>query len=353
MSLYSDETLAALKERMPDYLNNVCGITNPRRPFHCLTPTHEDKDPSMHYHAPSNTVKCFSCDAHGDVFDVAGWVEGAKDFPAKVEAVAHAVNFPLEPTAQPRRRRRYRTPAIAAPKPLVQVDFIDSMQQAMWTLLEEPEGRRALEYLHGRGFDDQLLADSFVGWVQHPSEFYPGMKAPASNDGYMVLGFPELTAIEAVELEGFPKPFHVRIPYAVFRRPVPDAHPKEFKPPRITAPIWREHLLTGSYRLDEEVYVTEGIFDAMSLATLIDASTCALCGESGVGRLLQVVRQVPREALPQIVLALDSDEAGDRMTEKLSNGLMELGIAHAIKPPYPKGCKDANEYLMLVRGCHE
>lgn len=349
MSLYSDETLAALKERMPDYLNNVCGIPNLCRPFHCLTPTHEDKDPSMRFYAPSNTVKCFSCDAHGDVFEVAGWVEGIEGFRARVEAVARAVGFSLETTAQPRRRRRYRTPAITAPKPLEQVNLIDSMQRAIYALLEEPEGRRALEYLHGRGFDDQLLADSFVGWVQHPSELFPSMaKAWRSSAGYIVLGFPETTQPD----EGYPDGY-ATVPYAVFRPLDAGATCKELKPKGLPAPLWREHLLGRMLNPSQRLYITEGIFDAMSLATLIDASACALCGESGVGRLLQVVGQVPREALPQIVFALDSDEAGGQMTEKLSNGLMELGIAHAIKSPYPKGCKDANEYLMLVRGCHE
>lgn len=348
MSLYSMATLTKLKEKMPDYLQEVCDITNLRRPFHCLSPSHEDRNPSMSYDSRRLNVHCFSCGASGDVFEVAGWVEGAIDFPAKVEAVARAVDFCLETKVQTPLSRPARTSvraAYAPPQPLKQINLINDMQKAIWTLLGEPQAKGALDYLHGRGFDDQLIADSYIGWIEHPSEMIPNMKARPCDGGYLVLGFPEVMSWEE-GAGGF-----VKVPYAAFRMCAAEATPKELKPSGLTAPLWREYLLHQSHEPYSPLYVVEGVFDAMSLKALLDLDACALCGASGTNRFLQIMAHVSNN-LPNIVLALDSDEAGAQMTETISKGLKELGVPHEVAEPYPQGCKDANEYLMLERGHH-
>lgn len=344
MLFYDEFTLAVLKQRMPEYLEKTCGITDLRRPFRCLNPSHEDKHPSMSFDARTSNVRCFSCGAGGDVFDVAGWVEGVEAFPEKVGAVARAVGFPLQPSSLGRASglsEPSRKASADKPMPLDGINLIDGMQRAIWTLLEEPQGGRALDYLRSRRFDDALIADSFVGWVEHPSELFPSMRAQPCDAGYIVLGFPHVAEPDD----------WVTFPYAVFRPCGNDEGPKELKPPGLAAPLWREYLFARTG--DGPLYVTEGVFDAMSLTALLGAQACALCGTSGVERLLQVVRQVPRERIPRLVLALDSDSAGEAMAQRLSEELEGLGVEHSIAPPYPCDCKDANEYLILERGRHE
>lgn len=88
MDAFGEAQLQAAREAMPDYLENVHGITDLRRNFRCIHPGHDDRHPSMGYDARTRRVKCFSCGASGDVFEVAGWDTGAVEFPDKVRAAA-------------------------------------------------------------------------------------------------------------------------------------------------------------------------------------------------------------------------------------------------------------------------
>ena len=329
---------------MPDYLQAAWGITNLRRPFRCLNPEHEDRHPSMSYDPRTYSVRCFSCESSGDVFEVAGWRESAISFPDKVEAVASAIGYSLLGNRASKSvfvKHNPTKPCYCKPEPVEGNAFLDNIQRAVWNLLEESKARTALDYLHRRGFDDSKLADSFIGWVEHPSSFYPNMKAPRCDAGYIVLGFPSFTE-EAPE--------SVTIPYSVFRMCKTEAKPKELKPSGVPSPIWCEHLLKGLGEAEKPLFVTEGVFDAMSLTSLLDVQACALCGASGTTRLLQIMAHTPKDKRPNLRLSLDSDEAGARFTETMSEGLKGLGIPHVITKPYPKGCKDANELLIMERG---
>ena len=65
----------------------------------------------------------------------------------------------------------------------------------------------------------------------------------------------------------------------------------------------------------EALFVTEGIFDALSLEEL-GFPAVALCGAANTGRLMQALDA--REAKPErVILAGDSDAAGQGMNEKL------------------------------------
>lgn len=51
---------------MKTYLESI-GIDTSKA-FHCLSPEHEDKNPSMRYDAKRNRIKCFSCGVNYDLF---------------------------------------------------------------------------------------------------------------------------------------------------------------------------------------------------------------------------------------------------------------------------------------------
>ncbi|MCL2746289.1 MAG: toprim domain-containing protein [Coriobacteriia bacterium] len=353
MLLYDEPTLDALREQTSKYLELVCSVTNLRHPFRCLHPDHEDKKPSMSFDTRTQRVHCFSCGVDEDVFEVAGWVEGATRFPDKVEAVARAVGYFLPTSPQVTTRKphvRPKKPAYAKPKQIVGVDLTDQMLEARRVLLEEPQGQAALDYLRSRGFNDELITHAPIGYVKHPSVLFPNMKAPQCDDGYLALGFPVPVEDMSAQIEG--DAFRITVPYVTFRAYSDEAAPKELKPPNLTSPLWREHLLdVGLYNPSRPIYVVEGIFDALSLITLLGVRAVALCG-TGTTRFLEVITHAPKKYRPKLVLAFDSDEAGARYTETVSDKLKKLNIPYSIAKPYPYGCKDANEWLMLKGGSH-
>ena len=63
-----DEAREIAKSMLPAYLAGK-GI-DLKHPFHCLSSAHADHHPSMSYRPKTNTVQCYGCGEHGDIFDV-------------------------------------------------------------------------------------------------------------------------------------------------------------------------------------------------------------------------------------------------------------------------------------------
>lgn len=336
MTGFDESQLQALREALPEYLLSVHGIENVHKPFLCLSPDHADRHPSMSYDVRTHRVKCFSCGASGDVFEVAGWDTGASTFPDKARAAASSLGIPLGKRAAPYRPKMARRPNTtrSKPQPISGDNVLPLVQEAYINLYESP-GRVALNYLHRRGFTDEEITRGGWGWVNHPREvFSTGFDGtPDNQNGYICLPFPESASWDAVR-------------YAVFRICRNGAKRKELKRKGAPAPLWREHLLQSGA---DTVYVTEGIFDAVALGIFLDTqNTCALCGQN-TARLLDVVADTPRSERPRITLALDTDEAGAKMTAAICDGLRNVGCAFSTLPPYPNGAKDAADVLRLER----
>ena len=64
-------------ERLEEYLIRK-GI-DPRKPFLCLNPAHNDHDPSMSFDRRRGRIKCFSCNATYDLFDLVALDYGLTD----------------------------------------------------------------------------------------------------------------------------------------------------------------------------------------------------------------------------------------------------------------------------------
>ena len=68
-------------------------------------------------------------------------------------------------------------------------------------------------------------------------------------------------------------------------------------------------------------------------------------------RLSSVLYHAKKGDRPRkIVIAMDEDDEGRRTRDKICHDLDVLKIPHAVMPPYPGGAKDADEYLMAMRG---
>lgn len=334
MDTFSEAQLQAVREAMPDYLASVHGVTDLQRNFRCIHPGHDDRHPSMGYDALAYRVKCFSCGASGDVFEVAGWDTGAEEFPDKVRAAASGAGVDIGNGAssyQP--KRATRKPARRAPQPVEGKDVLPSVQDAFMALYEKP-GAVALDWLHRRGFTDEEICRNGWGWVRHPGDILPtGFEgAPKVEAGYICLPFPEGEEWNAVR-------------YATFRPCRNGAKPKERKPKGMPSPVWREHLLRQS---SAPVYIAEGIFDAAALTALLGVPACAMCG-AGTGRVLDVAADTPPSERPAYVIATDADDAGRRFSETLQEGFAKIGAACSVMPPYPGGAKDAADVLRAKR----
>ena len=254
------------------------------KPFACLNPAHRDAHPSMRYNEKNQTVHCFACGATYDVFDLVGQEEGLTDFPSKMKAV----------------NRRYGGGEIirVTAKPMQVFPY------------KEWEGKPA-HYFTGRGLSDETVQR--FGLVV--------------ENGYAVLPI-----------------FVDSVCRSVCRRAIDSAVEPRYKNSRGTMQLWNSEAIECA--AGKVLFVTEGIFDALSLEEL-GFHAVALCGAANTGRLMQALdaNAIKPE---KIILAGDADAAGQGMNEKLREQLTARGIACEALA-LPEGCKDVNEALIQNR----
>ena len=121
-----------------------------------LCPFHNEKTPSFTANDDKAFYHCFGCGAHGDIISFVMETEGL-NFPEAVEKLAGMVGLAV-PRQSPEERERAKDRAT-----LQQV-----MEQACaWyeNQLAQPGGRRALDYLHERGFSDETIRRFRLGYA--------------------------------------------------------------------------------------------------------------------------------------------------------------------------------------------
>ena len=254
------------------------------KPFACLNPAHRDAHPSMRYNEKNQTVHCFACGATYDIFDLVGQEEGLTDFPSKMKAV----------------NRRYGGGEVirVTAKPMQVFPY------------KEGTGKPD-SYFTGRGLSDESVRR--FGLVV--------------EDGYAVL---------PIFVEGVCR--------SVCRRAIDPKVEPRYKNSRGTMQLWNSAAI--KYTAGKALFVTEGIFDALSLEEL-GFPAVALCGAANTGRLIQGL-DVSKVKPEKIILAGDADAAGHGMNENLREQLTARGIGCAVLT-LPDGCKDVNEALIQNR----
>lgn len=256
------------------------------KPFACLNPAHQDAHPSMGYNEKNQTVHCFACGATYDIFDLVGQEENLTDFPSKMKAV----------------NRRYGGG-----------DVIRVTAKPTQVFPYKERGGRSDPYFTGRGLSDETVRR--FGLVV--------------ENGYAVL---------PVFVEGVCR--------SVCRRAIDPAVEPRYQNSRGVMQLWNSAAMDRA--AGEALFVTEGIFDALSLEEL-GFPAVALCGAANTGKLVQKIDEYVPVAWPErVILAGDSDEAGQGMNGKLREQLTARGIACAVLA-LPDGCKDVNEALVQDR----
>ena len=256
------------------------------KPFACLNPAHQDAHPSMGYNEKNQTVHCFACGATYDIFDLVGQEENLTDFPSKMKAV----------------NRRYGGGEIirVTAKPTQAFPYKEG-------------GGRSDPYFTGRGLSDEIVQR--FGLVV--------------ENGYAVL---------PVFAEGVCR--------SVCRRAIDPAVEPRYQNSRGAMQLWNSAAM--EHAAEKALFVTEGIFDALSLEEL-GFPAVALCGAANTGKLVQKIDEYVPVAWPErVILAGDADAAGQGMNEKLREQLTARGIACAVLA-LPDGCKDVNEALVQNR----
>ena len=350
-----EQAKATVKGYLGDYLRTYKGIDpESKKPFHCLNPEHDDAKPSMSYDPQRNRVKCFSCDASYDIFDLIqmdfnlspaqAFIKGFELYNVTVDPWRPSVQDMFgknssgsNGTAQGATQgnihnTQYTTQNTQSQKPrkLEALELTSVAEEAHAVLLRTPQ---ALEHFTQRGLTLETIKAHKLGYdpegynsllKAYPEQQSSGKKAVLYNYAFPVF-----------DSSGGCKYIHTEISD---RSQIDNYNGKYRKINGVSAPLYNEHYLASPETAI--LFVCEGIYDALSIEQQ-GGRAVALVGV-GYNRLVTLCKK--RQAKTGFVIALDSDEAGKKGAETLEKMLDGLHIPHITRQPV--GGKDANEVLL-------
>lgn len=290
MSWRNRQIIDSLKENLPNYLE-MKGI-NIAKPFTCLNPSHEDRNPSMSYFKKGKNVHCFSCGETYDIFDIIGLDYGIDNFMEQTKKACQIFNIKF----------------IDAPK---EEKYTEKTIDRSLQLKELYDlGEKYPEYLLQRGITKQSC-ERYNLFKKDDRVYFP------VYSGDICSGW----CARAIDSNTQPK----------------------YKNSSGSLDVWNGDYLKSPSN-NRKLYVTEGVIDAICLEQM-GFLAAALCGSSNVNKFLDLCKENLKTASSwEIIICGDPDEAGESMNKNLAEQLEALEIRN--KTLYLKGSKDiADLYL--------
>lgn len=273
--------------------------------------------------------KCFSCNASGDIFDLYGAINGTADHNEQLRGLSELYGVQVasyRPTAQedfspeyqnPTKNERYTHNSIHASvyTQAEAEDYTDFFLQAHKAVEQT-------DYWKKRGLSKETVDRFKLGYIaewRHPK----APKAPTS-----------------------PRLIIPTSPYSYLARDTRETIPEEqraYNKSKVGSIQFfnKKALQTAT----KPIFIVEGELDALSIIE-VGGEAVALGTTTKSKALVELLKaQAPAQAL---IIALDNDEAGQRASRELAEGLQELNIpCYSFNP-----CgeyKDANEALQRDR----
>lgn len=295
--------LADVKPELERYLQQK-GI-NTKKPFKCLNPAHDDRNPSMSYDRKRHKVHCFACGASYDIFDLVGADYGLASFPEKKKKAYELLGLTMPDQGKGADfpyTVRYEEPAKPEPK----ADYTEYTNKCHERIGET-------DYPALRGLNADTIERFRLGYE-------PAFTINTGGKAWKALIIPN-----------GPNGYTAR-----------NIDPKANHRDRVRRPSGSKVIFNlEALEQLEPVYIVEGEIDALSIEQE-GGKAVALGGAKNTNALLNHLREHGTKA--PIILALDNDKNGEDSTKKLEEGLAELNIRPYIRNPYGQ-CNDANEAL--------
>jgi len=308
------------------------------REYSGLCPFHNEKTPSFTVNEDKGFFHCFGCGAHGDVI---GFVMRADhlSFPEAVERLAGEAGIEM-PQSSPEEREQAKRHAS-------QLDAVEAACAFFEAELRSPRGRQALDYLRGRGLDDETIARFRLG-------FAPDARG-ALRKALDAAGIPVALAQEAGLLtvpesggEPFDR-FHGRVIFPIADRRgrvvafggriLGDGQPKYLNSPDSSL-FHKGEMLYGLAQARSAIaeqgtaIVCEGYMDVIALHRAGFGHAVAPLGTALTERQIELLWRLA----PEPVICLDGDTAGRRAATRAAERALPIlkpgfSLRFALLPP--------------------
>jgi hypothetical protein len=299
--------------------------------WHCPLPDHDDHHASVTIHTDHRghqRWRCWSGDNNhrGDAIDLVSVTQrldrvNALDWLAARNGMIP--DMPMPPIA--RREPGVRPTVETALDPCV-IRYVEACEKILW----RPTGRPVLEWLHCRGFNDDLLRANRVGC--DPGREMMQRRRGLAYGGSIAAVFPALNQ-------------HGDVHYVQTRYLNPGTGPKYDNPSALLATNPRlAWARTVDLTVGTQLIVCEGIPDALTAAGMGVRSVGTLGSQATDETSVRRLTSYASQRNLSVLLVNDNDEAGKSWAARLRNDLAEAGLeTEAWEPPEP--CSDLNDWL--------
>lgn len=316
------------KEFLEEYLQRK-GI-NTKELFRCISPEHEDKNPSMSFYKKKNKCTCFACGKNYDIFDLVKMEYGLKTFPEQLKKVEEFMKNPeliedINKTIYSKKSvlidvsEKKEIPSnsnstkkhILDPSNPADIERIIRYQNYIKYCMSH---LKECDYLTKRGISMKVQEDFHIGYdpnFRYSTAFKKAIIIPTYY-GCLTARNVENDSNNRIRKIGMAQIFH-------YDR-IKENPGKNF-------------------------YVVEGEIDVLSIAEA-GKKAIALGSVSEINLLVSKLKEDKFEN--KFILMLDNDEVGKKAQEILYDKLKEIGI-NVEKSNLLGKYKDPNEFLMKDR----
>lgn len=292
--MIDDQVKSMIKEHLKDYLEEK-GI-NTTKPFNCLNPQHEDKNPSMSYDPKRNICKCFSCNTSYDLISLYALdnnLDITIDFKEIMARLGHKYNINVI-----QKEHRVNNEKKELSNTIKKEDYTKYFNKCKKNIDKT-------DYLTRRGLSEEIIKKHNIGY--------------------------DLTNKMVV--------FPISKYYYLGRYTDDKTQYKHHKPKGATNELFNAHYLKDS-DFKSVIWVTESIIDSLSLEEINhDIKTIALNSTTNANQLINEIKD--NNFKGYLILALDTDTTGIRASQELKEDLEVIGVNSFIFN------KDYDDYNLL------
>jgi len=311
-----------------------------------LCPFHSEKTPSFYLDDDKQLYHCFGCGAGGDIFTLVMEKENLS-FPEAVRLLAEKYNIAMPES-------KAFSPEYQSLKESIYKVTEDSLAFFRKNLNNTEEGKRALEYLHKRGIQPQIIQTLKLGYALNSwdgliSAFKRKKIAPSILEQAGLI-------LRRQNKEGHYDRFRGRIIFPIFNdrtgkvvafggRSLFDENPKYLNSP--DTPVYSKgKLLYGlnysrdSIREQDALILVEGYTDFLSLFQNGVTNVAASLGTSLTSQQIDLIR---RRYTNRIFACYDADRAGRKASFRVVSLCFEQGSEISVTL-LPKG-DDPDSYM--------
>ena len=300
---FTKETLETIKTHLNDYLEETGRPT--KKLFRCVSVEHNDSDPSMSYDPKRNMIKCFGCNKSYDIFSLYALdnnLDSKADFKEIVNILAdrYGITTKKEDSENTKKTEQKK-------ESIKKEDFSKYYKEVRKNIDKT-------DYLEKRGISKKLIEKYGIGYDTKTNEVI----IPVSKNFY------------------------------VGRYATNNPTIKHHKPKGAMQELFNAHYLKES-DFKSVVFITESIIDSLSLEEANEnIKSVALNGAEYYTEAVKEMKENNFKGI--VVLALDTDTTGIRVSEKMEEELEDIGIKavkmNSSRDRYGEGRKDINEYLL-------